>query len=88
MRLFAKYRDSAKWEEAPMVPQQGGAAYEFLFAGVPETVDYYAVAGKLRSKTYTLSVLDVPAVKRLRVTYRYPAWTGMGSEVEDPGGDL
>ena len=71
-----------------MVPQQGGAAYEFLFAGLPETVDYYAVAGKLRSKTYTLTVVDVPAVKRLRVTYRYPAWTGMGAEVEDPGGDL
>jgi hypothetical protein len=88
VRLFARYRDSSKWEDAPMAPQEGGAAYEFLFAGIPQTVDYYAAAGKLRSKTYTLSVVDVPAVKRLRVTYRYPSWTGLGEAVEDPGGDL
>ncbi len=88
VRLYARYRDSAKWEEAPMMPQQGSSQYEFLFAGLPATVDYYAVAGKLRSRTYTLTVVDVPGVKRLRVTYHYPAWTGMGPEVEDPGGDL
>ena len=88
VRLFAKYRDSAKWEEAPMTPQQGSPAYEFLFAGIPQTVDYYASAGKLRSKTFTLSVIDVPAVKRLRVTYHFPGWTNLGTAVEDPGGDL
>ena len=54
VRLYAKYRDSAKWEEAPMVPREGGSAYEFLFAGIPQTVDYYASAGKLSSKTFTL----------------------------------
>ncbi len=88
VRLYAKYRDSAKWEEAPMAPQEGGLGYEFLFAGIPQTVDYYASAGKLRSKTFTLSVIDVPRVKRVRVTYHFPAWTGLGAAVEDPGGDL
>ena len=88
VRLYAKYRDSAKWEEAPMAPQEGGLGYEFLFAGIPQTVDYYASAGKLRSKTFTLSVIDVPRVKRVRVTYHFPPWTGLGTAVEDPGGDL
>ncbi|MCC7174277.1 MAG: hypothetical protein IT159_03700 [Bryobacterales bacterium] len=88
VRLFARYKDSAKWEEAPMVQQPGSLQYEFLFAGIPETVEYYAAAGRLRSKSHTLTVVDVPGVKRMRVTYRYPAWTGLRPETEDPGGDL
>ena len=88
VRLFAKYSDSSKWEEAPMVPREGGASYEFLFAGLPQTVEYYAAAGRVNSKTFKLTVVDVPNVKRMRVTYRYPAWTGLPNSVEDPGGDL
>ena len=88
VRLFAKYRDSSKWEEAPMVPREGSRSYEFLFAGLPQTVEYYAAAGRVNSKTFTITVVDVPNVKRMRVTYRYPAWTGLPSSVEDPGGDL
>ncbi len=88
VQLFARYRSASKWEEAPMLPKEGGAGYEFLFAGIPETVDYYAAAGRVRSKTHTLSVRDLPAVKRIRVTYRFPDWTGQGTVVEDPGGDL
>ncbi|HOK47993.1 MAG TPA: hypothetical protein PLK67_18750, partial [Bryobacteraceae bacterium] len=60
----------------------------FLFAAVPETVEYYALAGRMRSKTYTLKVADLPGVKRIRVTYNYPAWTGLRPETEDPGGDV
>ena len=29
-----------------------------------------------------------PAIKKIRVTYHFPAWTGMKDSVEDPGGDL
>jgi len=88
VRLMARYKDSAKWEEAPMAPMPGGSSYEFLFAAVPETVEYYALAGRMRSKTYTLRVADLPSVKRIRVTYNYPAWTGLKPEIEDPGGDV
>ncbi|MBM3749229.1 MAG: hypothetical protein FJW34_26000, partial [Acidobacteria bacterium] len=88
VRLLARYRNAAKWEEALMQPQAAGSAYEFLFAGLPETVDYYVEAGVLRTSTFTLQVIDLPAVKRIRVTYRFPAWTGLPETVEDPGGDL
>jgi hypothetical protein len=72
-----------------MVPREGSAAFEFLFAGLPATVEYYAAAGRVRSKTYTLTVVDMPNVKRLRVSYHYPAWAGLPNETEDPAsGDL
>jgi hypothetical protein len=88
VRVFAKFQSSSKWEEALMSPQSGSGAFEFLFAGVPEAFDYYAEAGGVRSKHYRMNVVDLPAVKKLRVTYHYPGWTGMKDTVEDPGGDL
>ncbi len=60
----------------------------FLIAGVPESLDYYVEAGGVRSKQYHLKVVDLPGIKRLKVTYHFPAWTGMKEKTEDPGGDL
>ena len=88
VRLLARYASSSKWEEAAMRPQPDGPGFEFMVAGVPESLEYYVDAGGVRSKTFRFHVIDLPAVKRIRVTYRYPAWTGMKDAVEDPGGDL
>jgi hypothetical protein len=88
VRFFAKYASSSRWEQAEMGTEPGGSAYQFLIAGVPETLEYYVEAGGVRSQSYKLNVVDLPSVKNIRVTYRYPAWTGMKDRVEDPGGDL
>ncbi|HTT65299.1 MAG TPA: hypothetical protein VMG35_25800 [Bryobacteraceae bacterium] len=88
VRMLARYASSSKWEEADMRAQIGGTGYEFLIAGVPESLDYYVQAGGVRSKQYHLKVIDLPAIKKLKVTYHFPAWTGMKDKVEDPGGDL
>jgi len=88
VRMFAKYASSSKWEQADMRPQTDGPGYEFLIAGAPESLDYYVEAGGVRSKQYRLKVVDLPAIKKLKVTYHFPSWTGMKDKVEDPGGDL
>lgn len=86
--VFARFASSSKWEQAAMHPQSGGSGHEFLFAGIPEAFEYYVEAGGVRSKRYKLGVIDLPNIKRLRVTYHYPSWTGMKDATEDPGGDL
>lgn len=88
VRMFAKYASSSKWEQAEMRPQLSGTGYEFLIAGVPESLDYYVEAGGVRSKQYRLNVVDLPSIKNLKVTYHFPSWTGMKDKIEDPGGDL
>jgi hypothetical protein len=88
VRVFAKYDSSSKWEQADMRTQIGGPGYEFLIAGVPESLQYYVEAGGVRSKQYKLHVVDLPGIQRLKVTYHFPSWTGMKDKVEDPGGDL
>lgn len=84
--LYARYRGTAKWEQTAMLPQPGGTAHEFLFAGLPETVDYYVEANGVRSSTHTLSVIDMPSVRSVRVTYTYPKWSGLPVRTEEPGG--
>jgi hypothetical protein len=88
VRLFARYKSTSKWEEAAMVPRSSGTAYEFLFAALPEPVEYYVEAAGVKSKTFKLDVADLPGIKNIKVTYHYPAWLGLKDVVEDPGGDL
>jgi hypothetical protein len=91
VKLFAHFQSSSKWEEIAMQRTAAGSfagGYEFLFAGLPENVEYYVTAGPMTSKHFSIRVSDLPAVKQIRVTYHYPAWTGMPPEVEERGGDL
>jgi hypothetical protein len=91
VKLYARFQSSPKWEEITMQSMAAGSfagGYQFLFAGLPENVEYYVTAGAMTSKHFNIRVTDLPAVKQIRVTYHYPAWTGMPSEVEERGGDL
>jgi archaellum component FlaC len=87
-RLYARYQSASKWEQVAMQRQPGASGFEFLFAGLPESVEYYIEAGSLRSRHYNLRVTNLPAVKQIRVTYHFPAWTGQRDATEDHGGDL
>ena len=66
----------------------GGATYQFVFAGLPENVEYYVTAGPLVSSHFKVRVVDLPSVKDISVTYHYPAWTGMKPSTEENSGDL
>src|SRR5215469_5820996 len=88
VRLFARYQSTSKWEPVDMLPSPGASTYEFLFSALATNVEYYVTAGAVESKHYNLKVIDLPTIKKIRVTYHFPAWTGMKDLVEDPGGDL
>jgi hypothetical protein len=88
VHLFARYNSASKWNELLMLPQPGGSGFQFLFAGLPEGVEYYVEAGSVRSPRFNLRVVDLPAVKQIRVTYNYPSWTGMKPVTDPHGGDL
>ncbi|HLK17319.1 MAG TPA: hypothetical protein VKT81_00145 [Bryobacteraceae bacterium] len=88
VRLFAQSKGASKWEPVEMRPSPGASGYEFLFSGLAENVEYYVEAGAVQSKHFNLKVIDLPSIQKIRVTYHYPAWTGMKDTVEDPGGDV
>jgi hypothetical protein len=88
VRIFARYESTSKWDPLAMQPQPGTSNFQFLFAGLPEGVEYYVEAGPLHSRHFHIRVTDVPAVKQIRVTYHFPAWTGIAASTDDHGGDL
>ncbi len=90
-QLFAHFASAAGWEPVTMqvIPDATGrASYQFVFAGLPENVEYYVAAGPLISPHYKVRVVDLPSVKQIDVTYRYPTWTGMKLVTEEHSGDL
>ncbi len=88
VRLYARYHSASKWEQLVMQPQPGGSAFQFMFAGLPEGVEYYVEAGAVHSRHFNIRVVDLPAVKQIRVTYHFPSWTGLKNVVDEHGGDL
>jgi hypothetical protein len=88
VRLYARYQSASKWDQVPMKPQAGGSGFQFVFGGLPESVEYYVEAGPLDSKHFNIRVLDLPNVKNVRVTYHYPSWTHLQNVTEERGGDL
>ena len=88
MQLDAKFASSVDWEQASMQRQLEGSGFEFAFAGVREPLRYYVTAGGIRSEEFEVNVVEMPHVENLKLTYHYPAWTGMKPLVEDPGADL
>jgi len=87
-RLYARFQSASKWEQVTMQRAPGASGFEFLLAGLPESVEYYVEAESLRSSHYHLRVSNLPAVKQIRVTYHFPSWTGQKDSTEDHGGDL
>jgi hypothetical protein len=91
VELFAHYQSAGRWEPVAMQAQPNAgdnATYQFVLAGLPENVEYYVAAGPLVSSHYTVRVVDLPSVKNISVTYRYPKWTGMKPVTEEHSGDL
>src|SRR5260370_3868253 len=60
VRLYARYESTSKWDQVPMRPQAGTSAFQFVFAGLPESVEYYVEAGPLPSRTLNILVLALP----------------------------
>jgi hypothetical protein len=87
-RLYARYRSASRWDRITMQPQPQGSGFQFLFAGIPEDIDYYVEFGSLKSPHYHLRVEDVPVVSAIRVRYHYPPWTRLPDTLEPRGGDL
>ena len=61
VRLYARYQSASKWEQVAMQPQAGGSGFQFVFAGLPESVEYYVEAGPLR-----LEALQHPRARSAR----------------------
>ena len=62
--------------------------YEGMLFDLAGPVDYFVEASGVRSKTYTLKVVDLPYVQKLELEYHFPAYTGLEPRKVEEGGDI
>ena len=77
---------NGEWQRVEMA--DGDDDFEFTFFSVREPLQYYVSTTNVRSPTYQVSVVDLPVVENLALTYHFPEWTNREPETVNPGGDV
>jgi hypothetical protein len=85
--VFVRFADSADWERAPM-KASGDGQFEFTLFALREPARYFVSAKGTRSAEHQINVADPPRIQRMRLTYRYPEWTGLESETDESSRDI
>ncbi len=81
-------RGDLAYEEA-VLRADGAGEYHHQFPPVTETTEYYIHARGIRGDDYTLTVIDRPLVRQLRITVLPPAYSGLPvRRQEDNVGDV
>ncbi len=79
---------ATKWEQFPMTVASDSASFELRLFDLAMSADYYVEASGVRSGVFHLRVRELPAVERIDLEYRYPAYSGLGVERVSDGGDI
>lgn len=87
VRLHMRSGADGEWDSQPMQPDGRGGYAGTLYA-LRDAASYYVSAGRLQSAEHRVEVVDLPRVQSLRVSYRYPAWSGLAPRVDEVGGDV
>jgi len=71
------------WQQVAMVGSPAG--FEFTFFAMQDNLSYYVTSTGLRSPEFDVTVVDVPGIESLELTYNYPEWTERDPEVFNVG---
>ena len=86
--LVVRSDSTQEWMRLPMARDRAAGRFTARLFDVARATDYYVESNGVRSPRYRLSVSDLPAVNRLALDLRYPAYTGLPAEHVDDGGDV
>ena len=79
-------------EAAPWRPERiivdGADSLTYTFKEVKRTFFYQVRAGDGYTRHHRIKVIDPPAIRRLRLKYRYPAYSDLSPRTEEENGDI
>ena len=77
-----------KFNRMPLVVTGDAATFEGMLFDVKASMSYYVEADGVRSPTYSMKVVELPAVAALEIEYVFPAYTGLPPQKVEAGGDV
>jgi hypothetical protein len=83
INVFALYPNNTQWESTRMLPDTGAEGYRFLFFDIREPIEYYVEADGIRSETFRIDVSEIPRVRSVQLTLKFPSYTGLSDLVLD-----
>jgi hypothetical protein len=87
--VFVRFADRQDWERAPMQPATDEESrFEFRLYAVRGPLQYYVDAEGTRSGEHSVTVVDLPRIERVQLTYEYPQWTGLSPKMDDASRDI
>jgi hypothetical protein len=88
VELLMREGDSPEWRRLPMISGDSSGAWTFRLFDLTVKAEYVVEANGVRSGQFSITIADLPAVERLALELRFPSFTGLGVERQDPGGDI
>lgn len=88
-QVFVRFDDEQLWQAAPMQAIRNGesTSWEFKLYALRGPLHYYVAARDTRaaerSAEHSVSVVDLPRIERMRLTYIWPQWTGLATQTEE-----
>ncbi len=86
--LNVRAEGRSEWDVIPMAGEGNGGTFEFLLAGISQPLDYYVVAGGVRSPQFRVKTIALPEIQKLGLTYQFPAWLAMPAVHQEGDGDV
>ncbi len=86
--LMFRSAPDTPFERAPLAPGADPTSFQGVLFHVEKQTEYYVESNGVKSPTFSLTVMDLPTVKKLVLQYHFPAYTGLEPRTIDPGGDI
>ena len=86
--LMVKKDGEGKFERMPLVASGDPSKFEGMLFNVSKPVEYYVDSDGVGSPTYSMKVVNLPAVEKLELEYVFPAYTGLPPQKVESGGDV
>ena len=79
--------EGGPWRQEEIIVD-GADSLAYTFKEVRRTLSYQVRAGDGYTPHHWIKVIDPPAIRRLRLKYRYPDYSGLSPRMEEESGDV
>jgi hypothetical protein len=86
--LVFRADSGSDWVRIPMSRDSAATRFTSRMFDLTRPTEYYVESNGIVSPTYKLTITNLPAVNKMQMDLKFPAYTGMPAEHLDPAGDV